>query len=103
MEYDICQLCGTKCICTKHHLIPQSKAKTGKYKQIKEDPNNHLQICRSCHDQIHALFSNNELRDFFYTKELLLANNDLNKYISWKKKHPEFTGHSKMSNQRKHN
>ena len=97
---DKCVLCGIETELTLHHLVPRSKSKN-KFKQSKEDPNNHLWICRSCHDQIHALFSNNELRDYFYTKELLLANDDLNKYIAWKKKHPDFIGHSKMSNQRK--
>jgi hypothetical protein len=34
---------------------------------------------------------------FYY----IIDNDKLNKYITWKKKHPDFIGHSKMSNQRK--
>lgn len=95
-----CELCGLETDLTKHHLVPQSKAKN-KYKEIKEDPNNLLWICRSCHDQIHAMFDNNELRDCYFTKELLLSNDEFNKYVQWKIKHPNFDGHSKMSNKRK--
>lgn len=96
-----CELCGVFTILTKHHLIPQSKIKN-KYRELKENSDNLLWICRSCHDQIHALFSNNELRDFLNTKELLLSNSKLQKYIKWKIKHPTFDGHSKLSNQQKY-
>ena len=100
MSSDKCQLCGCECEITKHHLRPQSKSKN-KYKSIKEDPSNLLWVCRSCHDQIHALFSNNELRDLYFTKELLLDNDNFRKFVEWKIKHPDFKGHSKMSNRRK--
>lgn len=100
-EHDICELCGVKCKCTKHHLIPVSRVRN-KYKDIKEDPLNLLWVCRSCHDQIHSCFDNTQLRDLYNTKEKLLASYEMQKFIAWKKKHPEFNGHSKMSNQRKH-
>lgn len=97
-----CATCGLETELTLHHLVPQSKAKSGKYKQIKDDPSNHLWICRSCHDQIHALYENNILRDVYNTFESLMAAPEFAKYISWKKKHPDFKGHSKMSNTKKH-
>ena len=95
-----CQLCGIDCDLTKHHLVPKLKAKN-KYKDIKDNPSNILYVCRSCHDQIHSLFSETELRDLYYTKKLLLGNDELKKFIDWKKKHPNFNGHSKMSNRKK--
>ena len=98
---DICELCGCVCECTKHHLVPKVRAKN-KYKEIKEDPSNIIWICRSCHDQIHALFSENELRDLYNTKDKLLESEEMQKFIKWKKKHPDFNGHSKMSNKRKY-
>lgn len=97
-----CATCGFETELTLHHLVPQSKAKSGKYKQIKDDLSNHLWICRSCHDQIHALYENNILRDVYNTFESLMAAPEFAKYISWKKKHPDFKGHSKMSNTKKH-
>lgn len=95
-----CELCEFDCELSKHHLVPQSKAKN-KYKEIKEDPSNLLWICRSCHDQIHAMFNNNELRDMYFTKDLLMSNENFRKFVEWKKKHPNFDGHSKLSNRRK--
>ena len=100
MKIDNCQICGITCKCTKHHLIPVVKCHN-KYKQIKEDPSNHIWICRSCHDQIHALFSENELRDTYNTIEKLLENPQFLKFVEWKKKHPNFNSSSKMSNARK--
>lgn len=95
-----CELCGIECDVTKHHLIPQSRIRN-KYKDIKEDPTNLLWVCRSCHDQIHSLFDETSLRDLYSTKEKLLSNDAMRKFIQWKKKHPNFNGHSKMSNNRK--
>ena len=95
-----CELCGIETELTKHHLVPKVKAKN-KYKDIKEDDSNLIWICRSCHDQIHALYDESTLRDLYSTKEKLMAAEELKKYIAWKQKHPDFTGHSKMSNSRK--
>ena len=95
-----CELCGITCEITKHHLIPQSKIKN-KYRSIKENLSNLLWICRSCHDQIHSLFDESQLRDLYNTKEKLITQEEMKKFIDWKKKHPNFKGHSKMSNNRK--
>ena len=95
-----CALCGCECALTKHHLVPQVKCHN-KYKQIKEDESNLLWICRQCDDQVHALWSENELRDLYNTKEKLLKSESMQKFIVWRQKHPDFNGHSKMSNNRK--
>ena len=100
MNNDKCELCGCEAHLTVHHLIPRLKAKN-KYKEIKDDPLNLIWICRSCHDQIHALFDNTQLRDIYNTKDKLLSSDEMQKFIKWKIKHPEFKGHSKMSNERK--
>lgn len=99
-EKNICELCGCESDLTKHHLIPKLRAKN-KYKEIKEDPSNLIWICRSCHDQIHAIWTENELRDLYNTKEKLLDAPEMQKFVTWKKRHPDFKGHSKMSNKRK--
>ena len=96
-----CELCDIECDGTKHHLVPKLKAKN-KYKDIKDDPSNIIYICRSCHDQIHSLFTETELRDLYFTKSLLLENDEFRKFVEWKKKHPNFTGHSKMSNRKRY-
>lgn len=96
----ICELCGCDADLTVHHLVPKIKAKN-KYREIEDDPSNLIWICRSCHDQIHAIFDNAQLRDIYNTKDKLLSSDEMQKFIKWKIKHPEFKGHSKMSNERK--
>ena len=95
-----CQTCGCYCELTKHHLVPVSKCKN-KYKQVKENSTNHIWICRQCHDAIHASYSEQELRDLYSTLDSLLSAPEFAKFVAWKKKHPEFDGHSKMSNRRR--
>ena len=98
---ELCELCGLPCETTAHHLIPKSRIRN-KYKDIKEDSSNLIWICRSCHDQIHSLWDESTLRDLYNTKDKLLAAPEMQKFIAWKRKHPDFTGHSKMSNARRH-
>jgi len=97
---DRCELCGLECDLTKHHLVPKLKAKN-KYKEIRDDDSNILMVCRSCHDQIHSLWNESQLRDLYSTREALLSSPEMQKFIAWKRKHPDFKGHSKMSNSRK--
>lgn len=96
-----CELCGSECNLTQHHLVPKLKAKN-KYKEIRDDDSNILTVCRSCHDQIHALYSESQLRDLYSSKEALSEAQELKKFIAWKKKHPDFKGHSKLSNARRY-
>lgn len=100
-EKKTCELCGLECEPTKHHLVPKLKSKRGKYRELKEDSSNLLWICRSCHDQIHSLWNETTLRDLYSTREKLLAAPEMQKFIAWKRKHPDFIGHSKMSNARR--
>ena len=99
-EEHACELCGVVCELTQHHLVPKVKAKN-KYKDIRNDSSNIIWICRQCHDQLHSLWNENELRDLYSTKEKILAAPEMQKFIDWRKKHPEYNGHSKMSNSRR--
>lgn len=95
-----CAACGCQGPLTLHHLVPQVKCRD-KYRKTKDEESNHVMLCRPCHDQVHAIWSENELRDNYNTLEKLLAAPEFSKFVAWKKKHPEFTGHAKMSNKRK--
>lgn len=99
-EDDKCAICGSSENLTKHHLVPRVKCHN-KYRQIENDDENIVMLCRSCHDAVHAAYSENELRDSYSTVEKLLAAPEIAKYAAWKKKHPDFKGHAKMSNRRK--
>ena len=96
MLIENCQMCGCPCEPTKHHLIPVSRTRN-RYKDIRDDDSNHIWICRSCHDFLHANFDNTELRDRLNTLDAIINDEKCNRFISWKKKHPDFKGHAKMS------
>ena len=55
-----------------HHLIPENRA---------ESPTTTL--CRPCHEQVHALFTNEELRKSYDTVEALRDADRLAGYLDW--------------------
>lgn len=71
-----CGLCArhipSKVYAEWHHLVPRSKE--GKDKVI---------VCVDCGNQIHLLFSNNELRDKYNTVEALLSEDRVRTYVAW--------------------
>jgi len=56
----------------EHHLRPENRA---------ESPT--VMLCRPCHAQIHAVFTNEELREDYDTIDALQAANRLQGYIEW--------------------
>lgn len=71
-----CELCERKVPkLTKHHLVPRSY---GGEKTI--------DVCNLCHSQIHALFSNWELKEFYNTKEALKESQEFSKFLAWARK-----------------
>ena len=56
----------------EHHLVPENR---------KESPK--VELCRPCHKQIHAMFTNEELREFYYTVEKLQNADRLQDYLNW--------------------
>jgi hypothetical protein len=55
-----------------HHLRPERRA---------ESPT--ATLCRPCHDQVHALFTNEELRESYDTVAALRSADRLSGYLSW--------------------
>ena len=78
-----CSLCAreipSKGYAEWHHLVPKSK--DGKDKVL---------VCVDCGNQIHLLFTNNELRDTYNTIEALRSDERVCKYIAWIRKRKEF-------------
>ena len=92
-----CETCGCEAALTAHHLVPKHVCRSSKYsKDLKTDESNVIMICRTCHDFIHATWSDQELRDLYPAKEKLLAAPEFAKFVAWRRKHPEFKGPSKM-------
>ena len=97
----VCETCGCVAPLTKHHLVPVHVCRTAKHgKELKTDDANVVWICRTCHDFLHATWTDQELRDLYSTKEKLMAAPEFAKFVAWRRKHPEFKGSSKMGNRR---
>lgn len=87
-----CPICGRGSDDTmdEHHLIPKSK----KGKET-------VTIHRVCHDKIHSVFTNQELAKDYYTVDLIMQNEAMQKFAGWvAKKGPNFIDPSIMSNKR---
>ncbi|CCQ36830.1 uncharacterized protein Nmlp_2676 [Natronomonas moolapensis 8.8.11] len=56
----------------EHHLRPEERATSPT-----------VMLCRPCHKQIHAVFTNEELRDDYDTIESLREATQLGEYLSW--------------------
>ncbi len=78
MSTKICAICerelGNEKIISKHHLIPKSKG--GRYSPT-------ILIHNICHQKIHSVFSEKELRDEYHTVERLRSHEEIKKFIKW--------------------
>jgi hypothetical protein len=63
---------GDPQVVQEHHLRPERRA---------ESPT--VMLCRPCHKQVHALFTNEELREDYDTAEALRGATRLQDYLSW--------------------
>jgi ribosomal silencing factor RsfS len=77
----LCQRVTPEAYYEKHHLTPHCKKGS-----------NYIWMCQDCADQVHELFTNNELRDIYNTLESLLSNEKIQKWIQWIRKKPNEFG-----------
>ena len=86
----LCPLCKRDIQLTQHHVVPRNFG--GKEK---------ISICKDCHNAIHARYSNKELKEKFFTLELLMVDSDLQKaYKFFGKQSYSKRFSSKQSNKR---
>lgn len=86
-----CELCARTMPLTRHHLIPQSrhnKSRTRRNFSRDTMKSDIAMICRPCHSQIHRVFSNHELADYYHTIERIREHSEMQKFIAWVKKRP---------------
>ena len=81
-----CPICsrplGLKESSSKHHLIPKSKG--GKHSDT-------ILIHNICHQKIHSVFTEKELKENYNTIEKLIEHEEIKKFIKWvSKRHPDF-------------
>jgi 5-methylcytosine-specific restriction endonuclease McrA len=90
-----CELCGrTTQPLTGHHLIPRTLHGNKKVKEAFDRAilKKTAAVCRPCHDQMHALFTEKELGWQYNTVEKLKAHPEVRKWIEWVSKRPHWRG-----------
>jgi hypothetical protein len=66
----------------RHHLIPVSKG--GKHTTT-------ILLHKVCHDKIHAVFTENELKRHYHTIDRLQQNESMAQFLKWvQRKEPEY-------------
>ncbi|MEM9527747.1 MAG: hypothetical protein AAGA31_14125 [Bacteroidota bacterium] len=82
-----CELCHREKPLTEHHLIPRAvHGKRYFQKRFTKEEMTHqrISICRQCHKGIHRIIPNEkELARSFYTKEVLLADERIQRHVRW--------------------
>ena len=84
----MCELCEREVYeTTKHHLVPKQKMNKRWKKSYKKFNKpiweRTIKICIPCSKQIHALFTNRELKENFDSLEKLKADLKTQKWIEW--------------------
>ena len=94
-EVDVCHLCGRTVparLITLHHLTPRQKGGA----QLEKAP-----LCKPCHKQIHATFSNAQLARELADLSLLRAAPLLQPFLKWiQKQKPDRNFRTVRSNDR---
>lgn len=76
----LCELCGRSHVeTTVHHLLPKEKGGTF-------EPT--ANVCIPCHQQIHALYTNEEIASRLTTIAALRADEKIARFIKWIRKQP---------------
>lgn len=82
-ENIMCPLCNRQLAepNNKHHLLPISKG--GKHTAT-------ILLHKICHDKIHAVFTETELKRYYHTIERILENEEMQRFVKWVQKKEPF-------------
>jgi len=83
-DKNLCPLCKRELAepFNRHHLLPLSKGGKGTPTIV---------LHKICHDKIHAVFTELELKRHFHTIERIQQHDSISTFIKWvRKKDPEF-------------
>ena len=88
-----CALCSRRAdIMTRHHLVPRSRlqrrSREDRKKLKSQETPNITYLCRPCHDQIHTVFTENELDKQYNSLEMVREHPEMVKFINWIKNKP---------------
>jgi 5-methylcytosine-specific restriction enzyme A len=79
-EHQTCALCERQVpigLITQHHLTPKARGGTAEHK---------TPMCKPCHKQLHALFTNRELEQQYASIDALKSAETLQPFLKWIRK-----------------
>lgn len=84
-KYGTCPTCNRRTHLTFHHLIPRKVHKRRHFKKkfSKDQLNQGVNLCRTCHSGIHTRFSEITLAKELNTLTALQKNEECIKFFSW--------------------
>ncbi len=84
----LCELCQQEPATSFHHLIPRTLHSNRWFKRnfTREQMQSGIEVCRQCHRSIHEFATEKELGRHYYTKELLLGQPAVAKYVAWRQR-----------------
>jgi predicted RNA-binding protein len=86
METRCCALCGRAVPkLTRHHLIPRHVHGRLRIQRnfTREERLTVILLCRACHKQIHAVFTESELARHYCSIEALAAHPEVVRFVEW--------------------
>ena len=90
-----CELCGRRVAqLTRHHLLPRTRHASKRVRSAPDRRERRLRVawlCRACHKQVHALFSEKELERDFDTVVKLAAHPEVERFVRWVRERPDGT------------
>lgn len=92
----ICKLCNLEFEDEQtnfHHLIPKSFHNNKRIlKQYDKDflNKNGIILCIACHNKLHSCIDEKDMAFEYNTIERIVENEEIQKWVNWKHKHPDF-------------
>ncbi|MCH2205305.1 MAG: hypothetical protein MK132_05495 [Lentisphaerales bacterium] len=98
-----CAICYRERRLTKHHLIPVSRHKNKKTQKrhSKDALKSVIEICRECHNQLHATISEKDMDETYNSFTMLINHPEISKFTEWIRKHQPAGKVSVKSNRNK--
>lgn len=84
-----CELCRREQPLTFHHLIPRKNHRMNYFRRNfgkDELTRRGLMLCRLCHRHLHRLYDEQELGRRLNTREAILGEPEMQKFLEWAKK-----------------
>jgi len=97
-------LCGRSNITiNEHHLIPKTthSSKFVKKNFSSNEMNKTIDVCLSCHKNIHTSFSEKDLARTYNNRDILLSSDRISKFADWIRDKPEMHIVSKQRKDRR--